>query len=183
MCSENGRVLAFDPDVLLLVGHAVDFSRLADYVHVQLIRGNIPGDDFVHERVRAAGITADMSNAEVQRLMKPYAPDITGWAMRRIIELCREHGIRPVFALIPMPQDGVLMEDAPVLLELAQSAGFDVIDLSDVYSGHDQRALVVAEWDRHPNADGHRLIAERLFDELADRGILNAPSAKAPPRP
>jgi hypothetical protein len=86
--------------------------------------------------------------------------------------------MRPVFALIPMPQDGVLMQDAPVLLELARAAGFEVIDLSDVYDGHDERALTVAEWDRHPNALGHELIADRIYQAVVGWPDLVTPAAE-----
>jgi hypothetical protein len=73
-----------------------------------------------------------------------------------------------VFALIPMPKDapGVTMRER--VLEIARSAGFTVMDLSDVYGDVDQRSLVVAEWDRHPNRRGHELIAERLLPALVD---------------
>ncbi|HUF31394.1 MAG TPA: SGNH/GDSL hydrolase family protein [Gemmatimonadaceae bacterium] len=163
---ESERVLSFDPDAVLLVGHAVDFLRLVDYLHVELIRGNDLGDDFLRSRVEAAGARGDMSNTEIHRVMKPYAPEVAGWALRRIGLLARDRGVRPIFVLIPMPLDGVLMNDAPLLLQLARDAGFEVIDLSDVYEGRDEHELTVAEWDRHPNPEGHRLIAERLYDEL-----------------
>ena len=50
--------------------------------------------------------------------------------------------------------------------QMAREAGFDTIDLSDVYSGEEVQILRVAEWDFHPNAYGHRLIANRLQQEL-----------------
>ena len=164
---ENDRVFSFDPDAVLLVGHSVDFLRLVDYLHVELIRGNDLGHEFLRSRVAAAGARADMSNAEIHRAMKPYAADITAWALRRIVTLTRDRGVRPIFVLIPMPLDGALMEDAPLLLDLARDAGFDVIDLSNVYAGRNERALTVADWDRHPNAEGHRVVAGRVYEELA----------------
>jgi D-alanyl-lipoteichoic acid acyltransferase DltB (MBOAT superfamily) len=175
---ENGRIPAFAPDVLMLVGHAVDFERVVDYLHVELIRGVVPQDEGVRSALHAAGVTAETSNEEAQRLMKPYARDIVGWALGRIHAVSLEHGMRPVFALIPMPQDGVLMKDAPVLLEMARAAGFEVIDLSDVYDGHDERALTVAEWDRHPNALGHELIADRIYQVVVGWPDLVTPAAE-----
>ncbi len=58
---------------------------------------------------------------------------------------------------------------------LAGDAGFIVLDLSNVYEGHDERDLTVAEWDRHPNAHGQRLIAEQLYLELHRHPELFAP--------
>jgi len=46
---------------------------------------------------------------------------------------------------------------------LAEAAGFAVIDLSGVYDGLDPQSLRVSADDNHPNAEGHRLVAEALY--------------------
>jgi hypothetical protein len=61
-------------------------------------------------------------------------------------------------------------------LRTARDAGFVVIDLSDVYRGSDRNSLWIAEWDAHPNAQGHRLVGERLYgliEERHDRELLS----------
>ncbi|MBK7379682.1 MAG: hypothetical protein IPJ03_11845 [Ignavibacteriales bacterium] len=35
-----------------------------------------------------------------------------------------------------------------------------------VYDGHDLLTLWVQPWDRHPNVEGHQLIANMLYTEL-----------------
>jgi hypothetical protein len=45
-----------------------------------------------------------------------------------------------------------------------------VVDLSDAYDHQEVESLVVAYWDKHPNAAGHRLLAERLYQALLNRG-------------
>ena len=52
------------------------------------------------------------------------------------------------------------------LADLAAEAGFAIVNLSDVYDNQNREALRVAEWDWHPNAQGHRLLAERLYTAL-----------------
>jgi len=44
-----------------------------------------------------------------------------------------------------------------------------VIDMQDVFDGYDHSTLVLSPSDRHPNAEGHRIIAGRLFGELSRR--------------
>jgi hypothetical protein len=60
----------------------------------------------------------------------------------------------------------------------AKEAGFLPIDLSDVYQGKDTSSLQLADWDRHPNAAGHALIAERIYAGLVENedrlGLLRA---------
>ncbi len=37
-----------------------------------------------------------------------------------------------------------------------------MLDLTGVYDVPDRQSLWVAEWDAHPNAKGHRLVADKL---------------------
>ena len=57
-------------------------------------------------------------------------------------------------------------EEADTHLQLAEEAGFTVLDLSDVFAGQAAEDIRLAEWDFHPNAKGHQLIADRLYQEL-----------------
>ncbi len=60
-------------------------------------------------------------------------------------------------------------EEITHLKGVAEEAGFIVLDLSDAYDNQDLDSLVVAYWDKHPNAKGHRLIAEDLYRKLHEK--------------
>ena len=77
---------------------------------------------------------------------------------------------RPVWIFMPMVREGPWEEETPEAIRAAKEAGFVIIDLSDVFEGQDPAALRLAEWDQHPNARAHRLLAERLYRELEARG-------------
>ena len=62
--------------------------------------------------------------------------------------------------------------DAPAILRIAEASGFTVLNLSGVFKDHDLKSYALAEWDMHPNAFGHQVIAARLFDELIKRHDL-----------
>jgi hypothetical protein len=47
-----------------------------------------------------------------------------------------------------------------------RDAELPVFNLLDVYPEDRRAAFRVAPWDEHPNAAGHRHIAERLYPEL-----------------
>jgi transcriptional regulator of nitric oxide reductase len=52
-------------------------------------------------------------------------------------------------------------------IEIAREAGFLTIDLLDTYAAvSDFAPLWVAPWDRHPNALGHAMLGERLYEAL-----------------
>ena len=53
------------------------------------------------------------------------------------------------------------------LLGMAKAAGLQVIDLSPAFdSVTDRSSLIVAKWDDHTTALGHRLLADELYKDL-----------------
>jgi lysophospholipase L1-like esterase len=44
-----------------------------------------------------------------------------------------------------------------------------------VYAGHNLKTLQASPWDFHPNAEGHRLIAERFYRDLTEDPELAVP--------
>jgi hypothetical protein len=84
---------------------------------------------------------------------------------------------------VPQTYQGKWEEETAAAVSLARDAGFIVIDLSHVYEGKDIEALQLAEWDRHPNASGHALIADKLYSGLRDNedalGLVVLPQSHA----
>ena len=62
----------------------------------------------------------------------------------------------------------VVVDEVPSipLRDVLDRANLPVFDLFGVYATADRPSLRVAPWDDHPNADGHRLIADRFYDDL-----------------
>ena len=53
------------------------------------------------------------------------------------------------------------------LADLARGAGLPILDLTAAYGGvADLDTLRVATWDDHPNADGHRRLAEEWHRQM-----------------
>ena len=90
----------------------------------------------------------------------------------------RAMGAIPVFASIPTPLERQV-DDVARLIAIAGSAGMVTIDLNDVYRGHNEYELVLNEYDRHPNVEGNRVIANALYDALVRRPELLAADARA----
>ena len=65
------------------------------------------------------------------------------------------------------------MAQSTAMMRHAKEAGFVVLDLSDVYKNDTLQSLSRSERDQHhPNAKGHRIIADRLYEELRAQGGL-----------
>jgi lysophospholipase L1-like esterase len=50
--------------------------------------------------------------------------------------------------------------------EAARARGLTVTDPFPAYAGHEPKSLWISEVDSHPNAEGHRILAEQLAEDL-----------------
>jgi hypothetical protein len=169
------KALAFEPDALFFMAHQREEEAvvlyLADRVAAQ---SELPYDDLM-TMIYGAGAEPDATITEIERHLKPIQTELLAWTYRRIAEVSRANGIVPVWIFMPTLEDPVEAEEVTHLAGLAQEAGFVVIDLADAYTGQDPESLVVAYWDKHPNAAGHRLIADHLYESLTLNPDINLP--------
>src|SRR5437773_10045731 len=62
------------------------------------------------------------------------------------------------------------LQDQPnTRYQVEKEAGIIVINLIDEYKNQDIKALRVADWDTHPNAKAHALIAGKLYEALWEK--------------
>jgi hypothetical protein len=165
------KALSFDPDIVFYAAHPVDQNRARYHLATVLTRGIEIPYDYLRQVVHEAGIEGETNMTAANRGLRPYGNDIISWTYRRIVELCREHAIVPVYVFLPEPTD-LGAREAPNHLHLAKEAGFLMVDLSDLYENKDKASMWVSESDRHPNAVAHKLIADRLYQELKSNPAL-----------
>jgi hypothetical protein len=116
--------------------------------------------------VTRAKVDPWMSEAESTKRLLPYGAEIVSFVYTQIAQLARQNGVRPVWIFLPQVSPGAWRQATPEAVELARAAGFVIINLDGVYDAYPVDAIRLAEWDEHPNALGHRLIAERLYQEI-----------------
>lgn len=171
------------PQQLVALEKALDFSpRAVFYVAV----GREPSQSALHlaaivqnrteipyPELRAivdkAGLDAEMDETTLRKRLQPFHGEILSAVYQRIADECRRRGVVPVWIFLPQVREGTWQEETPMAVRAATDAGFVMIDLGNVYEGQDLAAIRLAEWDQHPNARAHRLIAGRLYDELQAR--------------
>jgi hypothetical protein len=174
------RVAPFSPTAILYVAHPGDGRRLANLL-VQLVReGHRAGYPELDQIIEATGVTSESPQRLVEQRLLARQDELLASVYRELARACLERSIHPGYVLLPMvPEEQE--PGTPSQLAIAAAAGFDVIDLSDVYEGSDRESLWVAEWDAHPNARGHALVGSRLYRHLHEKsGLLNGPP---PPKP
>lgn len=120
------------------------------------------------------GVSSRMPYPEKRMVIRAASDDVAAWSYREMARSIREAGATPVLVMADLVRGAKTGRDpslAPVR-RAAEGAGFRVLDLFDAYDGRDAAMLRVATWDDHPNAEGQRLIADRLFAELTKPGVL-----------
>jgi hypothetical protein len=159
---------SFQPNALFYMGHQREEESVVLYLADRIsVRATLPYPDLM-ELIHKAGAEPGTSKDEAERLLKPYGPELLSWTYRRIVEVSRAHDILPIWVFMPTLEDPLQPEAITHLKGLAQEAGFVVLDLSDAYDNQDLNSLVVAYWDKHPNAKGHMLIAEDFYRKLRE---------------
>jgi D-alanyl-lipoteichoic acid acyltransferase DltB (MBOAT superfamily) len=166
------KALTFSPNAVFYVATGREIWRAVDYlVEVVQKRIDIPYPA-LKDAVTKAGLEADMDRATARRRLEPFRRDILFTVYRRIVEESRARGIVPVWIFLPQVREGTWQEETPETVRLAEAAGFNIVNLSDVYKGEDIAAIRLAEWDEHPNARAHHLIAARIYDALSEKHDL-----------
>jgi hypothetical protein len=120
--------------------------------------------------IAAAGVQPGMDRTTIVRLLKLHEDALLGWIYNYIVGNCASKGIRAVWIYLPplQPTAGE-PEERGRARDLAEKAGFEIIDLTGIYDGEDVVSLTLADWDKHPNAKAHALIADRLYSAIASR--------------
>jgi hypothetical protein len=177
------KALAFQPDAVFYVAHAIDMEQVVARLIIGTQEGVEIPYEFLRETVSTAGVERGTPTSVATRLLDPYGPELLGWIYAQIVQETRAHGAAPVWIFLPRISERLWRNDVDQIIRLAMEAGFTIVDLQGMYDGLDFDAIRVGEWDNHPNARGHELIAQRLFEtlrELPDQAPLGLSSTGLP---
>jgi hypothetical protein len=151
---------------------AVDQQFLVEYLRKCLTHGIQPPPsyrEFLDGVTRKAGVNGQMPDLAIERRLVPYISEIQEWVFRRFAQQCTQRRVHSLVIYRPAPMDfrGVEPASRRETLRLVRAAGVEVIDLSPAFdSVADRNRLIVAKWDEHTNELGHRLLADKLYDDL-----------------
>jgi lysophospholipase L1-like esterase len=163
---------AYQPDAVILSVTAVDQQFIASHIRKALIQGVEPSSGYrevVESVARRARVNGKMPAVMIERRLQPYFDELCRWSFQRFAQQCAQRGVRPLVIYRPAPADFSGSESAArsKLLGMAKAAGLQVIDLSPAFDFvTDRSSLVLAKWDDHTTALGHRLLADELYKDL-----------------
>jgi hypothetical protein len=92
-----------------------------------------------------------------------------------LLEFAKEMTALPAWLYVPTLDDNEIPGEADRLEEMARSLGFFTFRLDNTYLGRNPDDLKLAEWDTHPNREGHRLLADEMVRRImASRELIEA---------
>ena len=177
MKKEAGRWKA---DWLLCDASVLDPWLEDNHIHTVLQRGLPIPYPFVEEAIRRSGVTAADSlevfrgkfRDESERLL---ASVYAAWSA----EAAR---IQVPLSMIILPR-GDSKARSPRVFQLIRSLctqnGLDYIDISGAFDHMEVDEFRVSDWDKHPNARGHRVMFEALRDAILRTATTPGPLAFA----
>jgi hypothetical protein len=168
----ESQALSFQPNAVLFVSHQREEDVAVRNLANRIQHGIELPYDYLDDLARRAGVEAGMAQVDIERRLRPYGPELVSWSYERLVSLSRERDMVPIWVFVPILEAPLAEEERVKLTQQAEEAGFVTLDLSDVYEGFDLGALIVAEWDMHPNARAHALIADRLYEKLVERQVM-----------
>jgi hypothetical protein len=160
-------VFEFQPDAVI-VESVDDVTWLTREVGEAAERGITLPYPALAKWVADHGAGPGTPRATAERRIKPRAAEMLPLVYGLIGEACRKHGARPFMTFIPLPEERKGFEESVAKqIEQARAAGITTLDTSKAYAGAASlESLWVKEYDRHPNALGHRMLADALYAAL-----------------
>lgn len=172
---------ALGPDWVVFQGSAADLAWDERKLRSLLPRGlgwDAPG---YRPALDAAGVRPGGSEESYRAALRPRREAILAGVYRAAVADCRSHGVGCAWLLLPRVGKPAGPAERAALVRIARAAGFDpVLDLSDALDGIPPAGLAIGPDDFHPNARGHRLIADRLGAAWSPTAPPSPPSSTTP---
>lgn len=164
----------FKPDFLFFISQGKDLNKNGRDL-VSAYRQQIPIPlPYLEEIVKNSGLRPDMTEQEMLEAIAPFEMEILEKSYAYLRELCQAHGIIPVWSYWPtVNMRPRFLEEKDKVKAVAEAAGFKVIDLTGIYDGMDPQSLRVSADDSHPNAKGHRIVAEHFYQWFTTTRFLH----------
>ena len=168
-------VLDFEPDAVFVIDNGTVGRRMAKRMAMkpETWQGMYP-KPWLQQWADANGV-GDHGGAgtRAQReALRTASDELPMKFLTDIVDLCGRDGAKMGWIWLPVnkepdPEHQLAYEQRrPQVIEL----GMVPLSLMDAFEGHSPQSLAVAPWDEHPNAQGHRLLADALIRALEEQG-------------
>lgn len=173
-------VSQFKPDVVIYTAHSGEFWRVARNLHGLYGLGIDLYYPFFRDPIMEMGLASGGDLVSFQRGLRPYMEEIMINSYQQLKQSIEEMDAISVFMFLPVLDSRPSPKQDRDLLQLVEELDFPILNLQNFANDEIEKNLVLSEWDNHPNARGHQLIAEEIYRQLQGQkelrqSILNRP--------
>jgi hypothetical protein len=124
--------------------------------------------DYLRQTAAQAGLQSSDHMNTLMRKLEPFHFPMTQWALEQIRDHAASEGAQMVIALVPAPIPAEIEAQAfDDIRPTVDRVGVPVIDLRDTFKSKSVANLQVEYGvDVHPNAQGHEIIFESLYQAI-----------------
>jgi hypothetical protein len=169
------RAPIFQPDVYCVTLTRLSVARRWSFHVGKLLQNGVDLQyDFLRQTVAKAGLRPTDSLSRMDRKLAPFHESVLDWSIAQFQAAAAHNQAKLVVILMPWTLPDPAIDEQ---FELARKDLTDLhvpfIDLRDSFAGEtDMRQLRMSRDDYHPNARGHRIMADTLYSAiLADREL------------
>jgi hypothetical protein len=172
------RAFPFSPDAVFWVTYGLEDQitmRRQARVFKQEIEVPQPYREFIQGVFDKTNCEPDFPDERLMRSLQPFGNDMLRFVYKRLIEQCRQRGIKIWVVYRPDQHESpyVPKGDRKRTLELIQEMGLPILDLTPALNQvKNRRGLMVEGDENHYNEEGHRLLADELYKQLHPKGGL-----------
>jgi hypothetical protein len=171
------KVLKFNPDAVMVVGHSRDRERLSGF-YADLIEHGINLEyDYLKSLKKQAKVKQSMSKRAIKQAVMPFMDSLVVWSYKRIADNCHANNIKPIWIFLPATNDSAFTAEKNLSRKIAMQNGYATFDFSRVYDDakiplKKREKISVSKDDPHPNARGHRIIARALVKSFTKNSYI-----------
>ncbi|MGE0387689.1 MAG: hypothetical protein AB7Q97_23435 [Gammaproteobacteria bacterium] len=164
------KAAGLKPETVLYVATGRELTRNADFLAGAATRGIAIPYPALADMVARAEVAEGVERTTALKRLLPVRRELLDWVYRDFVRRAREAGMTPVWVFVPQIMPGAGDNEYAAASATAAAAGFTVVNLDGVFDAAPAQTLSLTESDRHPNAEGHRLIGEALHRALTGPG-------------
>jgi lysophospholipase L1-like esterase len=163
----------FHPDAYVIELSSLDTESIQRQI-ASLVTGGIDLKyDFLKKTAAQAGVQRTDHWAAIVHKLDGFQTPMERWAIETIRDHAAAEGARTIIVLASIPIDpAITSKDFDLLHRGMDGLGVPIVDLRDTFKDAKLADLQVSEVDIHPNAPGHRMLAEDLYQKLRSQPEL-----------
>ena len=165
-------VPAFNPQVIIYTAHSDEARRATSSLYRAFADSLEIDYDYINVLFAELNLPRNVDEATFFRTIRPRVKEFISWGLNHIKEKAEAQGAVPIWMFVPTLDGKNTDAQDEFLFQKAKDIGYFVIDLRDFNGTVQENELILGSWDRHPNAFGHQLLANKIYQEISNNKEL-----------